>query len=88
MLRAISEGIILFLLPFVVFAGYLVARGQNPLHPEVWSRKVLSWLTIAALLLCVGAVMTVGARHSIEQGGFVPSHVDKDGQFVPGQFKR
>jgi Family of unknown function (DUF6111) len=88
MLRAISEGVLLFLLPFLGFAGYLLARQQNPLHPEVWSRKALSWLTIAALLVCVGGILVVGSQHQNVQGNFIPSHVDKDGQFVPGRFKQ
>ena len=88
MLRAILEGLGLFLLPFLGFALYLLAKGQDPLHPEVWSRKALSWLTIAALLLCIIGILTVGAMSRNEQGTFIPSHVEKDGRFVPGQFKR
>ena len=88
MLRTISEGILLFLLPFIGFAAYLLARQQNPLHPEVWSRKALSWLTIAALLICIGGIVVVGSQHQNVQGQFIPSQVDKDGQFVPGRFKQ
>jgi hypothetical protein len=88
MLRAILEGLLLFLLPFAGFAVYLLAKGQNPLQPEVWSRKALSWLTIAALLLCIAGMLVLGSQRVAEQGSFVPSHVDKDGRFVPGQFKR
>jgi hypothetical protein len=88
MTRAVLEGIILFILPFALFAGYLVMQGQNPLHPEVWSRKALSWLTIAALVFCIAGVLAFGASRTRELGAFVPSHVGKDGQFVPGQFQR
>jgi hypothetical protein len=88
MTRAVFEGLVLFLLPFMVFAGYLVVQGQNPLHPEVWSRKALSWLTIAALVLCIAGVIVVGVNRTTNLGAFVPSHVGKDGQFVPGQFQR
>lgn len=88
MLRTISEGLLLFLIPFAGFAVYLLIRQQNPLHPEVWSRKALSWLTIVALLVCIGGVIVVGTQHENVQGTFIPSHVDKDGQFVPGRFKQ
>ncbi|MFM9976041.1 MAG: DUF6111 family protein [Beijerinckiaceae bacterium] len=88
MTRAILEGLVLFFLPFAVFAGYLILQGQSPLHPEVWSRKALSWLTIVALALCIAGVVVIGARRTTELGAFVPSHVGKDGQFVPGQFQR
>jgi Family of unknown function (DUF6111) len=88
MLRAIAEGFILFLLPFAAFAIYLLLRQQNPLHPEVWSRKALSWLTIAALMMCIAGVGIVGVFSERQSGTIIPSHVDKDGQFVPGYFKR
>jgi hypothetical protein len=88
MTRAVLEGLVLFILPFAVFAGYLAVQGQSPLHPEVWSRKALSWLTIAALLLCIAGVIAVGVSRKKELGAFVPSHIGKDGQFVPGQFQR
>jgi Family of unknown function (DUF6111) len=87
MLRAILEGVVLFLLPYVGFAGYLLVRGQNPLQPDVWSRKSLSWLTILALAMCIASVIVVGARREVQSGTFVPSHVEKDGTFVPGGFR-
>jgi len=88
MFRAFFEGFFLFLLPFAGFSIFLLLEGQNPLHPAVWSRKALSWLTIGALVLCIIGVVAVGTKSSPEKGTFVPSHVDKDGTFVPGQFKR
>jgi Family of unknown function (DUF6111) len=87
MLRAILEGVILFVLPFAAFAIYLVVIGQNPLQPEVWSRKALSWLTLMALAACIAGVLAVGLRREVQSGVFVPSHADKDGRFVPGGFR-
>lgn len=87
MLRTIFEGGVLFLIPFVGFALYLVLQGVDPLQPQVWSRKALSSLTLLALSLCLAAILAIGIERKSEQGGFVPSHVDKDGRFVPGQFK-
>jgi Family of unknown function (DUF6111) len=87
MLRAILEGIVLFLLPFAGFAGYLLLQGQNPLQPDVWSRKALSSLTLAALVVCILGVVIVGARREVQSGTYVPSHVEPDGRFVPGGFR-
>jgi drug/metabolite transporter (DMT)-like permease len=88
MLRTILEGILLFALPFIGFALYLKLAGHNPLEPERWSRQALSWLTIVAVGLCIVALVWLGGvSRTTEKGSFVPSHVGKDGQFVPGQFK-
>jgi Family of unknown function (DUF6111) len=88
MLRVILEGAFLFLLPFAGFAVWLLLKGQNPLEPAVWSRKAMSWLTLAALVVCIAGVIVVGARREVESGTFVPSHVEPDGRFVPGGFRR
>jgi hypothetical protein len=88
MLRTIVEGIVLFLLPFAGFIVYLLLAGQNPLQPDVWSRKALSSLTLAALVVCIVGVVVVGARREVQTGVFVPSHVAPDGSFVPGGFRR
>jgi Family of unknown function (DUF6111) len=87
MLRTILEGAFLFALPFLAFGVYLFLRGQNPLHLGVWSKKALSGLTIAALLLCMAGIVLVGANRKVMQGTIIPSHVDKDGRFVPGTFR-
>ncbi len=87
MLRAILEGAVLFLLPYAGFALYLLTRRQNPLQPDVWSRNTLSWLTIAAIVICIIGVIAVGANRKVESGVFVPSHVEPDGRFVPGGFR-
>jgi Family of unknown function (DUF6111) len=87
MLRVILEGAFLFLLPYAGFAVWLLLKGQNPLEPAVWSRKAMSWLTLVALVVCIAGVIAVGARREVESGTFVPSHVDKDGRFVPGGFR-
>jgi hypothetical protein len=88
MLRVILEGAFLFLLPFAGFGLWLLLKRQNPLEPAVWSRKAMSSLTIAAIAVCIVGVMVVGARREVQDGAFVPSHVDKDGRFVPGEFRR
>jgi hypothetical protein len=88
MLRVILEGAFLFLLPFAGFALWLLLKRQNPLEPGVWSRNAMSWLTIVAIVICIAGIGVVGARRELKEGVFVPSHVDKDGRFVPGEFRR
>jgi hypothetical protein len=88
MLRVILEGAFLFLLPFAGFGLWLLLKQQNPLEPGVWSRKAMSWLTIVAIAICIVGVVVVGMRREVSGGAFVPSHVDRDGRFVPGGFRQ
>ena len=52
MLRSIIEEVLLFVLPFCVFAGYLIVKRRNPFDVEHWSRH-LFWLSIVGLSLAI-----------------------------------
>jgi TRAP-type C4-dicarboxylate transport system permease large subunit len=87
MARILLEGLGLFLLPFMLFTLWLAIKGHNPLQPEVWSRKALSSLTLAAIALCILGLIVLGMTRGAGQGSYTPTHVGKDGQIVPGQFR-
>jgi hypothetical protein len=85
MLRAIIEEVLLFVLPFCVFAGYLVVNRRNPLDVEHWSRHVF-WLAIVGLSLAIGLVAYSGWTAPRSKGVYEPPHME-DGKLVPGRFK-
>jgi hypothetical protein len=87
MVRILLEGFGLFLTPFLVFALWLAAKGQNPMRPEVWSRQALSNLTLIAIAVCIAGLVVLGITRDARQGGYTPPYVGKDGQIVPGQFR-
>jgi asparagine N-glycosylation enzyme membrane subunit Stt3 len=86
MARAIVSEVLLFVLPFAVFAIYLLARRRNPLAWEAWSGQV-SWLVIAGLALAIASLLYAGIAGERQQGAFVPTHLE-NGRVVPGEFKR
>ena len=63
MTRAVIQGLVLFLLPFVLFAVYLVVRRRNPLLWSHWSDQSL-WLTIASGSIVVVQSTSVTGRPS------------------------
>ena len=85
MWRIFIEEFFLFILPFGVFAGWLVARRKNPLDVEHWDGHKF-WLAMIGLALVL-AVLVYGAlfapRH---QGAYEPPHLE-NGQLVPGRFR-
>jgi len=85
MLRSIIEEVLLFVLPFCVFAGYLIVNRRNPLDVEHWSRHVF-WLAIVGLLLSIGLVAYGGWTAPRSQGAYEPPHME-NGKLVPGRFK-
>ncbi len=85
MIRALVEEALLFLLPFALFALFLVARRKNPLLRASWGGH-MTWL-VAAGLACVVAVLLATAFLAERQtGAFEPTHME-NGRLVPGQFR-
>jgi len=83
--RAFLQGLVLFLLPFVLFGLYLVARRRNALAWSSWSDQSL-WLAIAGLVLVIASLVVTGLTADGQTGAFVPTHIE-DGRVVPGRFQ-
>jgi hypothetical protein len=84
MLRTLIEEFLLFVLPFCLFAGYLVVRRRNPFDVEHWSGH-LFWLSVVGLVLGIASFVYAGLVAPRHSGAFVPPHVE-NGRLVPGQF--
>ena len=85
MTRTVITEVLIFLIPFALFALFLVARQRNPFLRAAWSGSV-SWLTLAGLALAIAGLVYMGATSERRQGPFVPTHLE-DGRVVPGQFQ-
>ena len=85
MIRAIFGEALLFLLPFAVFALFLILKRRNPLRLAAWSDSAV-WLVIAGLACVILAFIVTGITSERETGAFVPPHLE-DGRVVPGQFR-
>ena len=85
MTRAVLQELLLFLLPFVLFALYLLLRRRNPLVWSHWSDQSL-WLAIAGLSVVVVSLLAGGFLAESQTGAYVPTHVE-NGRIVPGHFK-
>ncbi|GEO15512.1 DUF6111 family protein [Microvirga aerophila] len=85
MTRAILQESVLFLLPFIAFAIYLLIIRRNPLAWSSWSEHSF-WLVIAGLACVIVSLVAAGLLADRQAGAFVPTHIE-DGRVVPGQFK-
>ena len=84
MIRPVLTELVLFVLPFLVYAAYLWATRAGVLHPESWPLGTLMALTIAALLLIAGSFIVLAQWGGEPPGSaYVPAHVE-DGRLVPG----
>ena len=85
MIRAIFGEALLFLIPFALFALFLILNRRNPLRLAAWSDATL-WLVIAGLVCVVVSLVIGGLMAERQTGAFEPPHVE-NGRVVPGQFR-
>ena len=85
MLRAIIEEVLLFVMPFCIFAAYLVVKRRNPLDVEHWSPHLFR-LAVAGLVLVIGILVIEGVVMKRDRGAYEPPHME-NGVLVPGRFK-
>jgi len=84
MIRPIFTEIGLFLIPFVLYAAFLVVTNAGVLGSKAWSPRRLTALLIASLVLVVGSFIALAQFSGAPPGStYVPAHIE-NGKFVPG----
>lgn len=85
MTRVILVQTFFFLLPFVLFAAFLVMRQRNPMLAAAWDGTV-PWLVLAGLACTIAAFLISTLLVQPSTGVYVPPHME-NGRLVPGQFR-
>jgi hypothetical protein len=87
MIRPILTEFAFFLAPFAAYAIYLLLTRGGVLHPDDWSARALTWLTVAALVSLIGSFIILAHFSGAPVGStYIPAHME-DGKFVPGQIR-
>ena len=86
MIRVVAEAVALFLVPFVLFAIYLLLRRRNPASVDAWTDGMAATLSLAGLALAAFSIFVFGLLEDRPTGAYIPAHVE-DGQLVPGRFE-
>jgi hypothetical protein len=87
MIRVGFTEIILFAMPFVLYAAFLWATRAGVLHPDSWPLSRLIILGIISFLLVIGSFIYFANYTGAPPGStYVPAHIE-DGKFVPGRVR-
>jgi Family of unknown function (DUF6111) len=87
MIRPALTEIGIFLIPFGVYALFLLATSSGVLAPASWPIRTIARLVLVALLLVVvSLLLLVQFRGSSQNSTYVPAHVE-NGKLVPGVMK-
>ena len=87
MIRPAFTEILIFLIPFTVYALVLFATRSGLLLPSSWPIHVIAKLAIGSLLLViVSFVLLAHFSGASPDSTYVPAHIE-NGKFVPGAEK-
>ena len=85
MVRVFITQLILFLLPFLVYAGYLFLT--NKMNRQAWIDAPRYWLVVTGLVASLVGVLIMSQIGNNELGGtYIPAHLE-NGILVPGQIR-
>jgi Family of unknown function (DUF6111) len=84
MIRPALTEIGIFLIPFAVYAAFLIATRSGLLKQSAWPAHVVGKLVVGSLLLViVSFVLLAHFSGAPPNSTYIPAHVD-NGKFVPG----
>jgi hypothetical protein len=86
MWRVVLRPALLFLLPFVLYAVWLLLRRTSPWARDNWGRSVVSTLTLVGLAVAVVGMLAFGILADRHLGAYVPAHIE-NGAVVPGHIQ-
>lgn len=85
MMRAILEALGLFLIPFALYAAWLMFRARHPAAAAQIGDGPLLNLCLVGLALVLAGFLALG-WFSPRRGAYVPAHVE-DGRLIPGRLQ-
>ena len=86
MIRPVLTEVGIFLIPFAVYAMFLVATRSGLMVQSSWPMHIVIRLVLGSLLLVVVSfIMLAHYSGAPPNSIYIPAHVDKDGKFVPGR---
>ena len=84
MIRPVLTEVGIFLIPFAVYAMFLIATRSGLLAQSSWPLRIVARLLIGALLLVVVSfVMLAHFSGAPPNSTYIPAHIE-NGKFVPG----
>jgi hypothetical protein len=84
MIRPVFTEVGIFLIPFAVYALFLVASRAGLLAPNSWPLHLVARLAVIAMVLVVlSFVLLAHFSMAPPNSTYIPAHVE-NGRFVPG----
>ncbi len=87
MIRAVLTEIGIFLIPFAVYALFVIATRADVLHPSSWPLRIIIRLALIAFMLVIASLLLLSHFSGAPPGStYTPAHIE-NGKLVPGTDK-
>ena len=87
MIRPVLTEVGIFLIPFAVYAMFLIATRSGVMAPSSWPAHLVAKLVLGSLLLVViSFVLLAHFSGAAPNSTYIPAHIE-NGKFVPGTEK-
>jgi hypothetical protein len=87
MIRPVLTEVGIFLIPFAVYALFLIATRSGVLAQTSWPAHLVAKLVLGSLLLVVVSfILLAHFSGAPPESTYIPAHIE-DGKFVPGMEK-
>ncbi len=84
MIRPFFTEVGLFLIPFVLYAAFLLLTRADVLQSKAWTLRRVASLLVVSLVLMAGSFLILAQFSGSPPGSnYVPAHIE-GGKFVPG----
>ena len=84
MIRPVLTEIGIFLIPFVVYALFLIATRSGVLSSSSWPTHLIAKLTLGSLLLVIiSFILLAHFSGASPDSTYIPAHIE-NGKLVPG----
>jgi hypothetical protein len=85
MIRSALTEIVIFLIPFSLYALFLIATRTGLLVPSSWPIRIIARLVVGSLILVIiSFVMFAYFSGGSPYSTYTPAHIDEKGRLVPG----
>lgn len=87
MVRILALNALFFLIPFAVYAIWLLATRRNLGTRAEWTNRMITILSvIGAVAVVIGLVVLVSFDADTTNAPYHPATIGEDGQIIPGYF--
>ena len=85
MARLVVFNVVFFLVPFVIYAGWLVATRVSASNPLYWPLKTIGFLGLGGGLIMIGALLFfLQVSSAPTDANYRPATIGEDGKIIPG----